>query len=236
VTCSIDGLGNPLKIANKFADVFADACLPFSFDRFVEACTKYNNDRNNTSMYNRSVSFLCSITLVQKVVSQLKRNKAASLNGLTAEHILHSLPVVLSVITRLINLIVKYEYVPDAFGHNTTILLPKDSFSKTQCDSGNYRGITVSPIIFKIFKLCLFQKFGSYLGSEKMQFGFKKKVGTNHAIYSLCKGANYFTENDSTVSFCSLDLTHAFDRLSRYVLFEKLFKKNCPVQFVNIME
>jgi len=138
---------------------FADACLPFSFDRFVEARTKFNNDRINTSMYNRSVFSLCSINLDKKVVSQFRRNKAASLDGLTAEHILHSHPVVLSVITRLINLIVKYEYVPDAFGHSITIPLPKDGSSKAQCDSGNCRGITVtvSPIISKIFELSLFQ-------------------------------------------------------------------------------
>jgi len=40
--------------------------------------------------------------LVEKVVSQLKRNKAESLDGLTAKHILHSHPAALSVITRLI--------------------------------------------------------------------------------------------------------------------------------------
>jgi len=122
------------------------------------------------------------------------------------------------------------------FGYSITIPLPKDSSSKTQCDSGNYRGITVSPIISEIFELRLFQKFGSYLGSEEMQLGFKKGVGTNHAIYSLCKVAEYFTENDSTVSICSLDLTQAFDLLNQYVLFEKLLKKICLVQFVNNMK
>jgi len=51
-------------------------------------------------------------------------------------------------------------------------------------------------------ELCLLNMFKKYLGSEDMQFGFKKNVGTNHAIFSVCKVVNYFTENDSTVKLC----------------------------------
>jgi len=68
-----------------------------------------------------------------------------------------------------------------------------------------------------------------------MQFGLKKVVGTNHAIYSLCKVVNYFTENDSTVSICSLDLAQAFDPLNRYVLFEKLLKKKSSFHHYGMM-
>jgi len=79
-----------------------------------------------------------------------------------------------SVITKLINLMLRFEYIPDAFGFSVTIPLPKDNSSKVQGVSTNYRGITVSPIISKMFELCLLNMFKKYLGSEDMQFGLKR--------------------------------------------------------------
>jgi len=116
---------------------------------------------------------------------------------------------------------ITFEYVPNAFGSSVTMPVPKDSPSKAQGSSSNYRGITVSPIISKIFEHCLLLKFNKFCWSDESQFGFKKKTGTNHAVYSMCKTVNFFTDNDSTVNLCSLDLSKAFDKVNRFVLYKK---------------
>jgi len=187
-----------VDIANKFADVFANACSPFSAEHFNTARSKFFDKRFDLLSCNMSKHSECSISFVDDIIQKLKRNKAASLDGLAAEHILYSHPVAVSVITKLINLMLRFEYIPDAFGFSVTIPLPKDNSSKVQGVTTNYRGKTVSPIISTIVELCLLNMFKKYLGSEDMQFGFKKNVGTNREIFSVCKVVNYFTKNDST--------------------------------------
>jgi len=61
---------------------------------------------------------------------EIKNNKASSLDGQTAEHILNCHPIAVIIITKLINLIITFEYVPIAFGSSVTIPVPKDSSSK----------------------------------------------------------------------------------------------------------
>jgi len=92
------------------------------------------------------------------------------LDGIAAEHILYSHPAAESVITKLINLMLRFEYIPDAFIFSVT--LPEDNSSKVQGVSTNHRGIIVCLIISKIVELCLLNMLKKYLGSEDMQFGF----------------------------------------------------------------
>ena len=94
----------------------------------------------------------------------------------------------------------------------------------------------MSPIISKIFEYCLLRRFTKYLYSSEFQFGFKKKLGCNHAHYTLQKTIEYFTEGGSTVNLCSLDISKAFDKINRYTLFSKLMARNCPLNFINIIE
>ena len=57
-----------------------------------------------------------------------------------------------------------------------------------------------------------------YFITNDRQFGFKKSVGCGHAIYSLYKTVDYFTQLNSTVNICSLDLSKAFDKVNHDVL------------------
>jgi len=50
------------------------------------------------------------------------------------------------------------------------------------------------------------------------------------------KNCQFFTDNNSTVNLCSLDLAWAFDKLNRFILYEKLIAWDCPIQFVNVLE
>jgi len=62
----------------------------------------------------------------------------------------------------LFNLILKHSYVPNEFGRGIIVPLIKDKNGDV-CNSDNYRGITVSSVISKLFEYCLMSKFGSFL-------------------------------------------------------------------------
>jgi len=115
------------------------------------------------------------------------------LDKLTAEHIKYGHPCVVLIITKILNLLVVYEYVPVAFGGSLTFPIPKSCTHKYEDSVDNYLGILVSPIISKVFEHCLLNKFGKSLTSSEFQFGFKSQSSCSHAHYALHYTVDYFT-------------------------------------------
>ena len=76
----------------------------------------------------------------------------------------------------------KHSYVPEDFG--TGIIIPLIKNTDGDASSiDNYRGITLSPVLSKVLEMCLLLKFGNYLNSSDLQYGFKSKVGCSNAIF-----------------------------------------------------
>ena len=92
--------------------------------------------------------------------------------------------ILVCILAALFNAMLQHDYVPDNFGRGIIIPLIKDK-SGDASSSSNYRGITLSSTIFKLFEICLLDLFGKYLTSLDLQFGFKKGVSCRDAIYAL---------------------------------------------------
>ena len=69
-----------------------------------------------------------------------------------------------------------YNYVPDAFGQGIAVPIPKGDNQCSHNKSSDYRCITISPLLSKIFELALQEKLAKYLSTSERQFGFKKKL------------------------------------------------------------
>jgi len=52
--------------------------------------------------------------------------------------------------------------------------------------SDNYRPVTLSPIVSKIFAYCVLHKFEAVFESDSLQFGFKKKNSAALMHYLRC--------------------------------------------------
>ena len=68
----------------------------------------------------------------------------------------------------------------------------------------NYRGITANCVISKLFEHCLMNKYGSYLYSNDLQFGFKKQLGCSPPLFILQQVVKYLHPEDQL--FMSLQL------------------------------
>ena len=115
--------------------------------------------------------------------------------------------------------------------------IPKSSvgFSKPlNCE--NFRGIAISQIISKVFEYCFLNKLGDFLSSKANQFGFKKGIGCNHAIYTVRKIVERLISGGNTVNLCSIDPSKAFDKVNHHGLLIKLMKRNLPLCFLEIIE
>ena len=173
--------------------------------------------------------------VIDTIIKNLKRGKAAGPDNLSCEHLQYSHPIVCCTITLLYNLMLKINYVPNAFGEGIIVPIPKGDKRMKKTKLADYRGITLNCILSKIFEKAMLYYIGNYFRTSDRQFGFKKKVGCNNAIYSVRKTIDRFVTDNSTVNLCALDLSKAFDSIKFDKLFLKLIDKKFPKWSIEIL-
>jgi hypothetical protein len=178
---------------------------------------------------------IISIEVIEGFVSEFSCGKAAGFDLLTAEHLKFCQPVVLCSLKLLFSLMVSVGYVPDAFGCGITVPLPKSSSGGVPSSVNEYRGITLLPVVSKLFECTLLKCMTPYLNSSSSQFGFKKGHSCSHAVFSVRKIVDMFSLLGSTVNICSVDISKAFDNLSHIKLFHKLLDRNFSVKLILVL-
>lgn len=231
---TIEGLHDSEAIADSFAMYFssvcnADPCVDNELfaDKFYSRLSTYRSSEDND---------LCiDIEMIDRIVRKLIKGKAAGFDCLTVEHIQFSHPMIISILSMLFNLFLKFEFTPKAFGRGIIIPIPKKDTKSNFDKLSDYRGITVSPVISKIFELCILDNINDSLTTSDLQYGFKSGLSCSHAIYTVRSTVNYFNAYGSTVNLCSLDVTKAFDRVNHHVLFLKLMERCLPRNLVILL-
>ena len=164
----------------------------------------------------------------------MKKDKCADDSRIHAEHFFYAPLTLFHRLHHLFNGMIMHGYVPSQFKNGTIVPIVKDR-GGDKGDLNNYRGITIAPIISKIFEHALRIVFQPYLSTSSYQFGFKKKSSTSLAILCLKETINYYTGHGSN-AYCSfLDASKAFDRLVHAGLFTKLLNRQVPLTFLNIV-
>ena len=168
-----------------------------------------------------------AVELIEMCVKHLKSCKAAGDDRLLAEHIVHVAPSLIINLMLLFSLFLSHGYVPDAFSFGIIIPIVKDKFGDPSL-LDNYRPITLSPVISKLFENVLMELFGDHLISDDLQFWYKKKVGCPNAIFVLRQLVQFFNNRSSNVNIISLDASKAFNRVNHFRLFSTLINKKFP--------
>jgi len=157
---------------------------------------------------------------------------------LTAEHLLFCHPCLPCLLSKLFNLAIQSGKVPHSFGLSYTIPLIKGSnlITSKSLTVSDFRGISISPVLSKVFENCILNKYNKFLLTSDNQFGFKKASSCSHAIYSVRQVVDSLTQSGSTVNLCALDMSKAFDKMSHEGLFLKLMDRLVPVCLLNVLE
>lgn len=232
----VDGLVNDTDIVHSFENYFAAASSKLTVTGSQNLKQVYDCKRLNYFGTPHLAEFDFDVELVEKVVHNMKRGKAAGLDCFTVEHILHSHPAIYLLLNKIFNLLIQYQFVPDEFGRSYTVPIPKGNTTSKSLSVDDFRGISISPVISKIFEGCVLDRYGHFLVTSDNQFGFKKKLGCSHAIYSVRCAVNHYTERGSTVNLCALDLSKAFDKMNHNGLFIKLMDRMIPNNLLKLLE
>jgi len=125
----------------------------------------------------------------------------------------------------------KHGIVPDDSGKGIVIPLIK-YVDGNRFTTDNYRGITLSPIISKLFEIVLLSHFFRFL-AVWFKSGYSG-TSCSHAIFTFKTVVDHYVRNGSAVSVCALDISKAFDRVDHYKMLNVLMDRSLPRQFIGV--
>jgi len=193
-----------------------------------------DDDGLSASKYECSKSLL-SVEEVDKVISlNLKLRKALGVDNIVAKHIVYCHPAVVFHLTNLFNMMICHGYVPSQFRISVVVPIVKNKNGNISL-LANYRPISLSPVVVKLFEACLRYKFDMYLQSIDLQFGFKKYSGCHNAVFVVQQLVQYYNRRGSNLYIAALDASKAFDRTDHSFLVNKLKTRNVPFCFIHII-
>ena len=234
----VDGVVDHRCIVDKFAKHFSKICQYDSHEGSKRLHEAYASKRELYWGDPMLKDNLFTAELVERIIGDIKRGKAAGLDSLTAEHLQYCHYLIHVVLAKLFNMIVYCGYVPTGFGCSYTVPIPKQSGKEYShaFKVDDFRGISISPVISKIFEHCILGRFRRYFVTNDNQFSYKRRVGCATAVHSLRCVTDYYINNGSTVNLCALDLTKAFDRVNHHGLLLKLMDRSVPIQLLQVLE
>ena len=235
----VNGVSSKDAIADSFRQHFEKNAKPNNQDKVNEINNRFSIEyQNRLESHEQNCTcqkYSIPLETIIDAVFSLKPGKSADDDGISAEHFLNAPYTVLVSLHRLFNAMLRHSFVPAQFQRGSIIPIVKDHQGNLG-DLDNYRGITISPIASKIFEHCLKMIFGNYLSSSPLQFGFKSKSSTAHALYCLKETVDYYINNGTSRVYCAfLDASKAFDRLVHSGLFLKLIQRDVPLIFLNLL-
>ena len=229
----VENCSSTTGIAQVFKDYFSKTCVPNNTDLHSVHKDEFFKKFEKYPIFNES-NHLFTTEDIEVALSKLKRGKAVGLDDLSVEHLIYAHPCLIISIKILFNLMLLSGFVPEEFGTGLMIPILKESNADAAvCD--NYRGVTISCVVSKLFENALLGKFGSFLSTDNLQFGFKKGVGCSDALHTVRSVVNHFTKNGCTVTVSALDISKAFDRVSHFALLSKMIAHNFPKQLIGVL-
>ena len=215
-------LTKAIDIANEFNDFYVNVA-----DKILEK-TKYSGNKHFTQYLRNSNqnSFLARPTTPQEVADLIKlidTNKSAGPNSIP-NRILKELADAISVpISSICNNSFISGIYPDILKISKVIPIHK---KESKLEVANYRPISLLSNIDKILEKLMFNRLYQFLESNKclyeLQFGFRQKHSTNHALLSMTEQIKSAIDNGDTAIGVFVDFQKAFDTVNHKILLRKL--------------
>ena len=138
---------------------------------------------------------------------------------------------------QLILLMWQQETIPQKFKDASTIHLYKRKGNHQVCD--NHRGISLLSIAGKILARILLNRLTTHLDQgllPESQCGFRKERGTTDMVFAARQLQEKCQEQNSDLFSTYVDLTKAFDTVSREGLWKIMAKYGCPRKFISMVQ
>lgn len=192
---------------------------------------RYNQNNTVTSVHCASKYTVSELTHfsattedeVNKIIINLSCNTASGIDGISSKAIKCVKNVIIVELTKCINKCLEAGIFPDSLKLAKVTPVFK---SGSKSDPGNYRPISVLPILSKIFEKIIYNRLVEYLNSinflSEKQYGFRRKSNTLSATIDLVTKIKTNIDLKHIALGVFIDLKKAFDTVSHTVLLNKL--------------
>ena len=219
---SADGqklLTEKAHILDRWAEHF-DAVLNRSSHTNEEAINRLPQNTINLNMGNPP-----TLSELEIAIHQLSSGKAPGADAIPAEVYKHTGPLLRNKLKQLIDVIWDQEIVPQEFKDASIIHLYKRKGNRQVCD--NHRGISLLCIAGKILARILLNRLIDHLEQgllPESQCGFRKERGTTDMLFAARQLQEKCQEQNVDLYTTFVDLTKAFDTVSRDGLWKIMSK------------
>ena len=155
-------------------------------------------------------------------------------HGFNSDHLIHGSNRMFVILCLMFNSMLTHGYTPDDLLLSTIISIPKDNRG-SMSSSDNYRGISMSNSLGKLFDYIFIELNADSLKTDDMQFGFKRNHSTVLCSAIYIETINHYVNDGSNVYSCLIDASKAFDRVHWGRLFKILIERNVSTLFLRLL-
>ena len=225
-------LTEPKDIADSFNDYFANisSSILQNMPAYNEYVNKDLEDFINAKTHINTTFEIPPVTeaYVLKQLQLLKDGKAVGLDGLSSRLLRIASPIIASPLTKLMNLSINTGLFPNDWKVAKVVPLHKKGSTN---DRGNYRPVSVLPVLSKLLERHVHQCFYSFLVQHKLlhpaQSGFRHSFSCETALANLVNKWSEAIDKGLLNGVVLLDLRKAFDLINHKILLQKLKLYKC---------
>ncbi|MES9879262.1 MAG: reverse transcriptase domain-containing protein [Sedimenticola sp.] len=172
---------------------------------------------------------------VGRAIRSLNSGKSQDESNLTAEHLKFAGPIVLPCIVTIFNMILETKTIPDVF--KSGVLTPIHKKGKDARLVDNYRGITVTSVLGKLFEATILHRLKALNDNQsQLQYGFTKGLSPSLAALLLSEAAGESSHEGDPLYIATLDTQKAFDVVHHQVLMKKLYEQGISSHMWTIIQ
>ena len=173
---------------------------------------------------------------VEIAIAKTGNRKAPGEDGIPAEIFKHGGDAIIKKLHQIFLQVWACEKVPTDWRDAIFVTIFKKKGDSTVC--GNYRGISLLSVAGKIFAKLLLNRINDTVEKilPEAQCGFRKSRSTADMIFAARQIQEKCLEKDKDLYMVFIDLTKAYDTVSRDLLWQLLKRYGIPDKIINILE
>lgn len=215
------------RVLEAWTNHFAKLATPASDPSFEE--NHYKSVNSDFLIIEQLASVLprqhpdISLADVLRAINRLNSGKAADIHGLAPEHIKLTAEVCAPLLVPLFRAMLDTGTIPTQL--QQSYIIPVHKRGKDPLSSDNYRGISISPIINKVFEHVITQKTEPLMSQNSLQFGFTKVTSPAFAVLAVTEAIAEAKDLHIPIYMVALDVKKAFDTVDHKSLLKKHFNQ-----------
>lgn len=231
-----------IKNGNNGKNADSNKISPGCWYDYLSNLNKCNIESNQTNFDSleainfNTLDFTIKKDEIQTAINTLKRGKASGLDGISGEMVKCSIKHMLQTLEKLFNKIYSSGTYPTLWAAGYITCLHKKG---SKLDPSNYRGITITSVLGKVFNSILNTRLNKFLREGEhispLQIGFEKGSSTSDHIFTLKTILDKYMQGSNKVYTCFIDFKKAFDKVWHTGLFSKLNKIGVNNHFLKVI-